>query len=220
MERAFCRMTKACAGVHRAWRNASIACRPADRIADFVDFWQAIADELAEQIDAFAHPDRIRKQYQARRAGRLVEQVHSCAAVLYRPEMERNLEVCPKCGHHHYIGARQRLWQWLDADSAVEIAAELEPVDALRFKDQKRYKDRIVAAQKQTGEKDALIAVRGTLKGMAVAACAFEFATWVDRWARSWAKSSPWQQRPHCRTRPLVCFSATGGRACRKACFR
>ncbi len=99
----------------------------------------------------------------------------SCAAVLYRPEMERNLEVCPKCGHHHYIGARQRLAQWLDADSADEIAADLEPIDALRFKDQKKYKDRIVAAQKQTGEKDALIAMRGRLKGMPVSACAFEF---------------------------------------------
>ena len=72
----------------------------------------------------------------------------SCAAVLYRPEMERNLEVCPKCGHHHAIGARQRLSLFLDEGSAIEIAPNLEPNDALRFRDQKKYKDRIIAAQK------------------------------------------------------------------------
>lgn len=99
----------------------------------------------------------------------------SCTAVLYRPEMERNLEVCPKCGHHHAIGARQRLSMLLDAGSAVEIAPNLEPTDALRFRDQKKYKDRIAAAQKQTGEKDALIAMHGRLKGLPLAACAFEF---------------------------------------------
>ncbi len=144
----------------------------------------------------------------------------SCAAVLYRPEMERNQEVCPKCGHHHYIGARQRLWQWLDADSATEIAAELEPVDALRFKDQKKYKDRIVAAQKQTGEKDALIAVRGKLKGMAVAACAFEFrymggsmgSVVGEKFAL--AAEAALQDKM-----PLVCFSATGGARMQEGLF-
>ncbi|HZW74669.1 MAG TPA: acetyl-CoA carboxylase carboxyl transferase subunit beta, partial [Caldimonas sp.] len=94
----------------------------------------------------------------------LWEKCEGCGSVLYRPELERNLEVCPKCGHHHAIGARKRLDAFFDAGSAHELFAELEPVDTLKFRDSKKYKDRIVAAQKQTGEKDSMIAMRGTLK--------------------------------------------------------
>src|SRR5215831_14446904 len=89
----------------------------------------------------------------------LWEKCDGCAAVLYRPELERNLEVCPKCGHHHAIGARKRLAAFFDDGSAEELFADLEPVDTLKFRDSKKYKDRIVAAQKQTGEKDSMIAM-------------------------------------------------------------
>jgi acetyl-CoA carboxylase carboxyl transferase subunit beta len=136
----------------------------------------------------------------------------SCEAVLYRPELEKTLDVCPKCNHHMRIGARARLDLFLDADGREEIGAELEPVDRLKFRDSKKYKDRLSAAQKQTGEKDALIAMRGTLEGMPIAVCAFEFsfmggsmgAVVGERFVQ--AANVALEQR--C---PLVCFSASGG---------
>ena len=99
-----------------------------------------------------------------------------CDAQLYRNELERNLNVCPKCDHHMRIGARKRLDVFLDPDSQQEIAGNLEPEDPLKFRDSKRYRDRIVQAQKKTGEKDALVATSGTLFGRPVVACAFEFS--------------------------------------------
>jgi len=88
-----------------------------------------------------------------------------CTAVLYRPELERNLQVCPKCGHHMRIPARTRLEQFLDPGEHREIAGNLESVDALRFKDSKKYKDRIAQAQKHTGEQDALVVFKGRVNG-------------------------------------------------------
>ena len=99
-----------------------------------------------------------------------------CDAQLYRNELERNLQVCPKCDHHMRIGARQRLDFFLDPDSMQEIAPNLEPEDPLKFRDSKRYRDRINAAQKKTGEKDALLSAKGTLLGRPIVACAFEFS--------------------------------------------
>jgi acetyl-CoA carboxylase carboxyl transferase subunit beta len=99
----------------------------------------------------------------------------SCAAVLYRSELERNFDVCPKCSHHMRIGARLRLEMFLDDGSQKELDAGLEPVDVLKFKDSKKYRDRLIAAQKATGEKDALISMQGTLLGLPVVAMAFEF---------------------------------------------
>ncbi len=136
----------------------------------------------------------------------------SCESVLYRPELEKNLDVCMKCGHHMRINARRRLDIFLDADGREELGAELEPVDRLKFRDSKKYKDRLTAAQKETGEKDALIAMKGSLMGMPVAACAFEFsfmggsmgAVVGERFVR--AANVALEQR--C---PLVCFSASGG---------
>ncbi len=98
-----------------------------------------------------------------------------CDQVLYRDELTRHLEVCPKCGHHMAIDARSRLLAFLDKDSTQEIGAELEPKDVLKFKDLKRYKERIAQAQKSTGEKDALIVMKGTLFGMPVVVCAANF---------------------------------------------
>jgi acetyl-CoA carboxylase carboxyl transferase subunit beta len=136
----------------------------------------------------------------------------ACDAVLYRAELERNLQVCPKCSHHMRIGARDRLSRFLDEDSGVEIALGVEPEDPLKFRDTKRYKDRLVAAQKQTGERDALIAMTGTLHGRGIVACAFEFrflggsmgSVVGERFVRS---------VEHCleHRSPLICFSASGG---------
>lgn len=135
-----------------------------------------------------------------------------CEAILYRADLERNLHVCPKCGHHMRLTARERLHTFLDTEGREELGAELEPQDLLKFKDSKRYKDRIAAAQKATGEKDALIAMQGQLKGHAVVAVAFEFsfmggsmATVVgSRFVK--AVEACLEHRI-----PLVCFSASGG---------
>ncbi len=99
----------------------------------------------------------------------------ACQQVLYRAELERNLFVCPKCGHHMRIKARARLDAFLDKESRIEIGTNFEPKDILKFKDLKKYSDRIKAAQKKSGEKDALVVMKGTLKGLPVVACAFEF---------------------------------------------
>ena len=99
----------------------------------------------------------------------------ACDAVLYRAELERNLHVCPKCSHHMRIGARDRLDRFLDAGSGREFAMEVEPEDPLRFRDSKKYRDRLTVAQKHVGEKDALIVMAGTLHGLELVACAFEF---------------------------------------------
>jgi len=135
-----------------------------------------------------------------------------CTAVLYRPELERNLQVCPKCNFHMRVSARTRLKQFLDPGDHREIAGALESVDVLRFKDSKKYKDRISAAQKKTGETDALIAVAGQLKGADVVACAFEFgfmggsmgSVVGEKFARAGQESLRLKA-------PLVCFSASGG---------
>ena len=99
----------------------------------------------------------------------------ACDAVLYRAELERNLYVCPKCSHHMRIGARERLEWFLDANTGVEIGANISPEDPLRFRDSKRYKDRLAQAQKATGEKDALVVMAGKVNGLDITACAFEF---------------------------------------------
>ena len=99
----------------------------------------------------------------------------SCNAILYRSEVDRNLAVCPKCSHHMRLSARKRLHGFLDPGNRIEIGESLVSVDALKFKDSKKYKDRLVQAQKSTNEKDALIAVAGKLEGRPVVAAAFNF---------------------------------------------
>ena len=106
----------------------------------------------------------------------LWEKCERCGAVLYRPELEENLEVCPKCSFHMPIRARARLAALLDDGMGHEIGAQLGPTDVLKFKDQKKYAERIKAAQKSTGERDALIAMEGKLKGHDLVAAAFDFA--------------------------------------------
>lgn len=148
------------------------------------------------------------------------EKCGGCGTVLYRPELERNLMVCPKCGHHHAIEARARLQAFLDEGSTQELWSNLEPTDPLKFRDSKKYRDRIVAAQKSTGEKDALLAVSGKLKGRPLMAVAFEFSYMGgsmgsvvgEKFARA-------AERALAERSALVCFSATGGARMQESLF-
>src|SRR6478735_1164706 len=135
-----------------------------------------------------------------------------CEAVLYRPELERSLDVCPKCDHHMRIGARTRLDWFLDKHGREELATEVEPIDRLKFKDIKKYKDRLTAAQKETGEKDALIAFKGTVNGLSVIVCAFEFA--FHGGSMGYAVGEKFTRAATLALNekiPFICFSATGG---------
>ncbi len=160
-------------------------------------------------------PAGVRKDDAAKRANipeGLWKKCLKCDAPLYRPDLERNAEVCPKCDHHMRIGARQRLDLFLDAEHRQEIFTEVEPVDRLKFKDKRKYKDRLTAAQNSTGERDALIAMRGHLKGLDLVALAFEFNfhggsmgyAVGEKFTR--AATLALEERI-----PLVCFSASGG---------
>lgn len=139
-------------------------------------------------------------------------QCPSCSSALYRAELERNCFVCPKCAHHHRIAARQRLTWLFDPDTEEELAQDVEPVDHLKFKDSKKYKDRIVAAQKKTGERAALIAMKGAIKGLDSVAVAFEFGfiggsmgTAVgERFVQG-------VERSLLDRVPFICFSTSGG---------
>jgi acetyl-CoA carboxylase carboxyl transferase subunit beta len=143
-----------------------------------------------------------------------------CDAQLYRQELERNLRVCPKCGHHMRIGARERLKVFLDDGLIEEIASGLEPEDPLKFRDSKRYRDRINAAQKKTGEKDALIAATGTLLGRPVVVCAFEFGFMGGSMGsvvgERFARAARHAAENHM---PLISFSASGGARMQEALF-
>lgn len=136
----------------------------------------------------------------------------ACDAVLYRAELERNLHVCPKCGHHMRIGARDRLDHFLDPQSGVELAEGVEPEDPLKFRDSKKYRDRLLQAQKSTAEKDALIAMAGTLHGLPVVACAFEFQFMAGSMGSAVGERFV-RCVEHCleHGKPLICFSASGG---------
>lgn len=135
-----------------------------------------------------------------------------CDAILYKAELERNFDVCPKCGHHMRIGARKRLHIFLDPENRTEIGEDLKPTDPLKFKDSKKYKDRIAVAQKQTSERDALIVVSGKLKGRDIVAAAFNFefmggsmgSVVGERFVRGATRCL--QQRV-----PFIVFTASGG---------
>jgi len=145
---------------------------------------------------------------------------NACSAVLYRAELQRNLDVCPKCSQHLRIDARTRLDIFLDEHGRVEIGAEIRPVDALKFRDIKKYKDRLVQAQKATDETDALVVMQGKLKNAPLVAAAFEFkfmggsmgSVVGERFVR--AVNVALEQNI-----PLVCFSASGGARMQEALF-
>jgi acetyl-CoA carboxylase carboxyl transferase subunit beta len=167
-------------------------------------------------------PARIRTEGGGKRGvpEGLWEKCDSCGAALYGPELEKTLRVCPNCGHHMAIEARERLASFLDEGPVEEIAPDLGPVDALHFKDQKKYSERIKAAQKGTGEKDALIAVSGLLKGRAICVAAFEFrfmgGSMGSVVGEKFALAAERALKDRC---PLVCFSASGGARMQESLF-
>lgn len=150
----------------------------------------------------------------------LWHQCPSCQAVLYRAEMERHLAVCPKCSHHMRLDARRRLDIFLDKDGREEIGANVAPTDMLKFKDTKKYKDRLAAAQKSTGEKDALIVMQGKVLGMPMVVAVFDFrfmggsmgSVVGERFVRGVNAAIA----NRC---PFVCFSASGGARMQEALF-
>jgi acetyl-CoA carboxylase carboxyl transferase subunit beta len=144
----------------------------------------------------------------------------ACDAVLYRAELERNLYVCPKCSHHMRIRARERLERFLDQGAIGEIGANIAPEDPLKFRDSKRYRDRLTQAQKATGESDALVVLEGALNGLPVVAAAFEFqflggsmgSVVGERFKRGVDYCI--QER-----RPFICFSSSGGARMQEALY-
>lgn len=143
-----------------------------------------------------------------------------CDAVLYKPELDRNQSVCPKCDHHLRIGARERIAMFLDLDGREELAADIEPEDRLKFKDSKKYKDRITAAQKETGEKDALVIVKGHLNNLPLVVAAFEFS-YMGGSMGSVVGAKFVKAVEVCLEHriPLVCFAASGGARMQEALF-
>lgn len=160
-------------------------------------------------------PSGVRKTDTEKRANvpeGLWRKCPKCDSVLYRPDLERNAEVCPKCDHHMRITARRRLDLFLDESGRTELFPELETIDRLKFKDKKRYRDRLTTAQKSTGERDAIIAYRGTLHGLDVVAVAFEFN--FHGGSMGYAVGEKFTRAAGVALEngiPLICFAASGG---------
>ena len=167
-------------------------------------------------------PSRIRTEPNSKRAvpEGIWAKCPGCGAVLYRAELERNLEICPKCNHHGRLSARRRLDSFLDPEGREEIAPDLESVDPLKFKDLKKYKDRLAQAQKDTNEKEALVVMRGRLKGLDLVAAAFEFefmggsmgSVVGERFTRG-------VDAALAQGAALVCFAASGGARMQESLF-
>jgi acetyl-CoA carboxylase carboxyl transferase subunit beta len=167
-------------------------------------------------------PSRIRTEARHKRAvpEGIWAKCPGCNAILYRAELERNQEVCPKCGHHGRIRARRRLEGFLDPEPREELGGDIESLDPLKFKDLKKYKDRLVQAQKQSGEKEALVVIRGRLHGAPLVAAAFEFDFMAgsmgsvvgERFAR--AVDAALEQDA-----AVVCFAASGGARMQESLF-
>ena len=160
-------------------------------------------------------PSGVRKTETEKRANvpeGLWRKCAKCDSVLYRPDLERNAEVCPKCDHHMRITARRRLDLFLDSSGRTELFPEMETIDRLKFKDKKRYRDRLTTAQKSTGEKDAIIAYRGNLQGLDVVAVAFEFN--FHGGSMGYAVGEKFTRAAGVALEngiPLICFAASGG---------
>jgi acetyl-CoA carboxylase carboxyl transferase subunit beta len=167
-------------------------------------------------------PSRIRTEQRHRRSvpEGLWVKCPNCQGQLYVADLKRNLQVCPKCDHHLRIGARDRLGMFLDEGTGKEIGASLEPLDPLKFKDSKRYRDRLADYQKRTGEQDAIVVMAGELKSIPIVAAAFEFefmggsmgSVVGERFARGIARAIEDK-------RPVVSFAASGGARMQEALF-
>lgn len=144
----------------------------------------------------------------------------ACESVLYRTDLEKNAEVCPKCTYHNRISARARLDLLLDAEGRAEIGTEVQPIDPLKFKDSKRYSDRIKSSQSELGETDALIVMQGSIKSIPVVTAAFEFkfmggsmgSVVGERFVRGVQASLDQKM-------PFICISASGGARMQEGLF-
>ncbi len=167
-------------------------------------------------------PSRIRTEVSRKRGvpEGLWDKCPGCSAILYRAELERNLEVCPKCGYHNRIVARRRLDAFLDPDHREEVASHIESTDPLKFRDLKKYKDRLVQAQKSTEESEALLVMRGRVKELDVVAAAFEFhflggsmgSVVGERFVRG-------VELALAHGAAMVCFAASGGARMQESLF-
>lgn len=167
-------------------------------------------------------PSRIRTEASSKRTvpEGLWAKCPGCSAVLYRAELDRNLEVCPKCSHHNRISGRRRLDTFLDEEPREEIAPDTESMDPLKFRDLKKYKDRLAQAQKQTNETEAMVVMRGRLKELDVVAAAFEFefmggsmgSVVGERFARG-------VETALAHGAAMICFSASGGARMQESLF-
>ena len=167
-------------------------------------------------------PSRIRTEGGNKRAipEGLWSKCSACNAVLYRAELERNQDVCPKCNHHMRVYGRKRLEMFLDESPREEIAGDYMPVDMLKFKDSKKYKDRLVQAQKNTDEQDALVVIKGKVKGVDVVAASFDFRFMGGSMGS--VVGEKFAQAANVALAegiPLVCFSASGGARMQEALF-
>lgn len=167
-------------------------------------------------------PSRIRTEGGTKKAvpEGLWAKCPGCDAILYKAELDRSSNVCPKCGYHNRIDARRRIELFLDPDNQEEIGANLEPLDPLKFKDSKKYKDRISAAQKKTDEKDALVVVKGQLNGLDLVVAAFEFG-YMGGSMGSVVGERFVRGANLCLEHniPYVCFSASGGARMQESLF-
>ena len=144
----------------------------------------------------------------------------SCESVLYRAELVRNLHVCPKCDHHHRVTARTRLESFLDKAGRQEIAADMQSIDTLKFKDSKKYKDRLSQAQKTTGEKDALLAMEGMINSLPVVVVSFDFSFMAGSMGSVVGEKFVRAAKVALEKKvPLICFAASGGARMQEGLF-
>ena len=169
-------------------------------------------------------PSRIRTEATTEKKKKFPEGLwHKCPAcntALYRADLERNLEVCPKCGHHERVGGRKRLEMFLDKENRVEIGENVSPIDILKFKDSKKYKDRLSAAQKTTDEKDSFIVMKGKIHGVDVVAGSFDFRFMGGSMGSVMGERFVQGANEALRNKiPYIVFSASGGARMQEALF-
>lgn len=159
-------------------------------------------------------PSKIRKESTEKKGvpEGIWSKCSNCDAVLYKAELDRNLDVCPKCGHHSKLFGRRRLELFLDEEGRNEIATDIVPIDHLKFRDSKKYKDRYLAAQKKTGEKEGLIVMTGSVKGIKIVSCAFDFDFIGGSMSSGVGERFVQAVNAALAGRiPLVCFTTSGG---------
>lgn len=163
-------------------------------------------------IERIFKKNKVKKNFKTNIPKGIWTKCDNCKQILYKAELDKNLYVCPKCNHHLYISARKRLNYFLDKESKLELGGHLRPYDILKFYDLKKYKDRIVSAQKKTGEKDSIIVIKGTLKGIPVVSACFDFSFMGGSMGSVvGARFVCGVEEALKKKCPLICFSSGGG---------